>query len=79
MQIFNLILFLLFSFYFSEENILIIEHKLFETKIQYNMENLLQISTKFWLQNKVCGGVCTSPRVSKQQSPAIKVNSYCFV
>lgn len=62
---------LFFSFYFTEENILIIEHQLFETKIQYNMENLLQISTKFWLQNKVCGGVCTTNTRS--------TNTYCFV
>lgn len=62
------------SFYFSEENILIIEHKLFDTKIQYNMENLLQISTKFWQHNKVCGGIC-----SPHSQSSGKLHRYCFV
>lgn len=62
-----------FSFYFSEEDILIIEHKIFDTKIQYNMENLLQISTKFSMQNKVCG-IC-----SPDSRSTSKLHTYCFI
>lgn len=38
------------------------------------MENLLQISTKFWQHNKVCGGIC-----SPHSQTSGKLHSYCFV